>query len=443
LEKMLIRGGNRLQGSIRVSGAKNAVLPVIAASILGDKQESKITDVPALQDVFTIIEVLKRLNVKTKMENGTLHVDASGDLATEAPYEYVRKMRASVLVMGPLLARQGKASVALPGGCAIGTRPIDQHLKGFEALGAEITIGQGYVEAKAPGRLRGNHIYLDIPSVGATENIIMAATLAEGRTVIENAAEEPEIVDLAHYLNKMGARIHGAGTGTITIDGVESLLGVEHGIMPDRIEAGTYMIGAALTRSNLYIQGAVAEHLHPLTSKLKEMGVDVLEKKHGLQVNAKGKELRAVDVKTMPHPGFPTDLQAQMMALLLTAQGSSLITETVFENRFMHVEEFKRMNADIKIEGRSAIIKGGVQLRGAKVSATDLRAGAALVLAGMAAEGYTEVTELQHIDRGYDNILGKLNAVGANIIRVDANGEEVPVKDVENIDIPFGQPSFA
>lgn len=443
MEKLVIRGGKRLAGKIRISGAKNAVLPVIAASILGEEGGSVIDDVPALVDVFTITQVLKSLNVNVRYDKGKLWINAEQELGTEAPYEYVRKMRASVLVMGPLLARKGKAKVALPGGCAIGSRPIDQHLKGFEALGATIDIGNGYVEASVADRLKGSHIYLDIPSVGATENIMMAATLAEGTTWIENAAEEPEIVDLAKYLNAMGARIEGAGTSCIKIEGVPHLSGASHSIMPDRIEAGTYMIGAALTRGHLFVEGALSEHLHPLISKLREMGAEVLEQKDGIHVNAQDGELHCVDLKTMPHPGFPTDLQPQMMALLLTAKGSCVVTETIFENRFMHVEEFKRMNANIKIEGRSAILNGETKFQGAKVSATDLRAGAALILAGLVAEGFTEISELQHIDRGYENIQSKLNAVGADITRVNADGEEITQQSIPALNLNVSQASFA
>lgn len=422
MDKIIVHGGKRLSGRIRVSGAKNAVLPVIAASILGEKGNSIIHEVPALNDVFTIIQVLKELNVEASFHQGSININATADLQTEAPYEYVRKMRASVLVMGPLLARYGKAKVALPGGCAIGSRPIEQHLKGFEALGAKVTLGNGFIEAKVDGRLKGAKIYLDIPSVGATENIMMAACLAEGTTIIENVAEEPEIVDLANFLNAMGANVRGAGTGTIRIEGVEKMEGATHSVIPDRIEAGTYMIAAAMTRSNLFIEGAIAHHLYPLIAKLTEMGVEIIEEEDGVQVNAEGKVLKPVDVKTLPHPGFPTDLQAQMMALLCSVEGSSVITETVFENRFMHVEEFKRMNANIKIEGRSAFIKGKTNFKGTKVTATDLRAGAALILAGLIAEGYTEVSGLQHIDRGYEDLVKKLVGVGASLERIDSEG---------------------
>lgn len=419
LDKIVVHGGRPLKGKIRVSGAKNAVLPVIAASILGTKGTSVIEEVPKLEDVFTITEVLKHLNIKAEYKDGKLIVNAVQNITTEAPYEYVSKMRASVLVMGPLLAREGRAKVALPGGCAIGSRPIDQHLKGFEALGATVHLGNGSIEAKAPKGLKGAKIYLDIPSVGATENIIMAASLAKGTTIIENAAEEPEIVDLANYLNAMGAKIRGAGTGTIRIEGVTELEGVRHSVIPDRIEAGTYMIAAAMTKADLFVEGAISDHLYPLIAKLNEMGIETIDSDEGIQVNASKSELNAVDIKTLPYPGFPTDLQAQMLALLSISNSSSVVTETVFENRFMHVEELKRMNANIKIEGRSAFIKGVNTLKGTKVAATDLRAGAALILAGLVAEGYTEISSVHHIDRGYDNIVQKLQEIGAKIERFD------------------------
>lgn len=355
LEKIIVRGGNKLRGSVKVEGAKNAVLPVIAASILAEEGTGVIHEVPALADVYTMKEVLKNLNAEVTYENGKFIVDATKELATEAPFEYVRKMRASFLVMGPLLARVGKARIALPGGCAIGSRPIDQHLKGFEAMGATVEIGNGFIEASIDGRLQGAKIYLDFPSVGATENIIMAAVLAEGTTILENVAEEPEIVCLANYLNAMGAKVRGAGTGVIRIEGVDKLVAADHTVIPDRIEAGTFMVAAAITQGDVIVEGAVAEHLRPLIAKMEEMGVGITEVENGLRVVAPEK-LKAVDLKTMPHPGFPTDMQAQMMALLLQAEGTSVITETVFENRFMHVEEFRRMNSNIKIEGRSAII---------------------------------------------------------------------------------------
>lgn len=418
MEKIIVRGGQRLYGTVKVEGAKNSVLPVIAATLLASDGKTTIRDVPTLSDVYTINEVLRNLNAEVTFENNTVTVDASRELKDEAPFEYVRKMRASVLVMGSLLARNGRARVALPGGCAIGSRPIDQHLKGFEAMGTKVKVGNGFIEAEVDGRLKGAKIYLDFPSVGATENIMMAATLAEGTTIIENVAKEPEIVDLANLLNKMGANVKGAGTGTIRIEGVNVLFGTDHAIIPDRIEAGTFMVAAAITGGNVLVKGAVPEHLSSLIAKMQEMGVTVFEEEDGIRVI--GPEfLKAVDIKTMPHPGFPTDMQSQMMALLLRANGTSMITETVFENRFMHVEEFRRMNADIKIEGRSVILNGPSNLQGAEVAATDLRAAAALILAGLAAKGITRVTELKHLDRGYVNFHEKLAALGADIERVN------------------------
>ncbi|MEK3992419.1 UDP-N-acetylglucosamine 1-carboxyvinyltransferase [Robertmurraya sp. FSL R5-0851] len=418
MEKIIVRGGRRLSGSVKVEGAKNAVLPVIAATLLASDGKCVIKDVPTLSDVFTINEVLRYLNANVGFKDNTVTVDASGVLREEAPFEYVRKMRASVLVMGSLLARNGRARVALPGGCAIGSRPIDQHLKGFEAMGAKVKVGNGFIEAEAPeGRLHGAKIYLDFPSVGATENIMMAATLANGTTVMENCAKEPEIVDLANFLNKMGAKVRGAGTGTIRIEGVDVLFGCEHHIIPDRIEAGTFMVASAITGGNVLVRGAVPEHLTSLIAKMEEMGVIIEEEADGLRVIGPDK-LKAVDIKTMPHPGFPTDMQSQMMALLLHAKGTSMITETVFENRFMHVEEFRRMNADIKIEGRSVIMNGPSNLQGAEVAATDLRAAAALILTGLVADGITRVTELKHLDRGYVDFHQKLASLGADIERV-------------------------
>lgn len=418
MEKIIVRGGRKLNGTVKIEGAKNAVLPVIAASLLASEGKSEICDVPKLSDVYTINEVLRYLGAEVRFDGNQVVVDACGELLTEASFEYVRKMRASVLVMGPLLARKGRARVALPGGCAIGSRPIDQHLKGFEAMGATIKVGNGFIDAEVNGRLRGAKIYLDFPSVGATENIMMAAALAEGTTVIENCAKEPEIVDLANFINKMGGNVRGAGTGTIRIEGVDSLHGAKHLIIPDRIEAGTFMVAAAITKGNVLVKGAVPEHLTSLIAKMEEMGVTIIEEEEGIRVIGP-ETLKAVDIKTMPHPGFPTDMQSQMMALLLQANGTSVITETVFENRFMHVEEFRLMNGDIKIEGRSCIINGPVKLQGAEVTATDLRAAAALILAGLAAEGYTRVTELKHLDRGYVRFHEKLKELGADIERVN------------------------
>ncbi len=423
LEKIIVNGGRTLEGSVRIDGAKNAVLPVIAASILPTKGISNIYDVPALADVYTISEVLRNLNAEVEFDGKNhLRVNAQKDLGIEAPFEYVRKMRASFLVMGPLLAREGRSRIALPGGCAIGSRPIDQHLKGFEAMGAEVEIGNGFIEAKVDGRLKGGKVYLDFPSVGATENIMMAASMADGTTIIENAAEEPEIVCLATYLNAMGAKVRGAGTGTIRIDGVEELTGADHTIIPDRVEAGTFMAAAAITGGNVLIENVLTEHLRPVIAKMTEMGVSIQEEGTGVRVIGPDK-LKGTDIKTMPHPGFPTDMQAQMMAMMLRAEGNSVVTETVFENRFMHVEEFRRMNGDIKIEGRTAIINGPVDLQGAEVASTDLRAGAALVLTGLVAEGRTRVTELKHIDRGYVNFTEKLLAIGADIERINEEEE--------------------
>ncbi|EEL85227.1 UDP-N-acetylglucosamine 1-carboxyvinyltransferase 1 [Bacillus cereus AH1272] len=417
---------------MRVEGAKNAVLPIIAAALLASDGKNVLSEVPVLSDVYTINEVLRHLNAEVVFENNQVTIDSSKELNIEAPFEYVRKMRASVQVMGPLLARNGRARIALPGGCAIGSRPIDQHLKGFEAMGAKVKVGNGFVEAYVEGELKGAKIYLDFPSVGATENIMSAATLAKGTTVLENAAKEPEIVDLANFLNAMGAKVRGAGTGTIRIEGVDKLYGANHPIIPDRIEAGTFMVAAAITGGDVLIENAVPEHLRSITAKMEEMGVKIVEENEGIRVIGPDK-LKAVDIKTMPHPGFPTDMQSQMMALLLQAEGTSMITETVFENRFMHVEEFRRMNADIKIEGRSVIMNGPNSLQGAEVGATDLRAAAALILAGLVSEGYTRVTELKHLDRGYVNFHKKLAALGATIERVNEKVEEVKEQEVSDL----------
>lgn len=416
MEKLIITGGKKLTGTVKVSGAKNAVLPIIAASLLGTTP-SRLLEAPNLEDVRTISEVIEHLGVSVSYDEDALVIDSTNITSCEAPYELVRKMRASFLVMGPLLARRGRAKISLPGGCAIGTRPIDLHLKGFEALGAEIELGHGYVEARAPHGLTGARIYLDFPSVGATENILMAASMAKGQTILENPAEEPEIVDLANFLNAMGARIRGAGTNVIRIEGTDELRGCTHTVIPDRIEAGTYMVAAAMTDGDVYIENALTEHLKPVVAKLKEAGVKIEEDVDGVRVTGTG-VLRSVDIKTLPYPGFPTDMQAQFMALTTVARGTSVVTETVFENRFMHVDELKRMGANIKIEGRSAVVEGSCRLLGCPVKATDLRAGAALVLAGLVADGQTEVGYLHHIDRGYDNLVAKLQGLGANIIRV-------------------------
>ncbi len=417
MEKLVVTGGKQLYGTIKVSGAKNAVLPILAASLLGNGP-STIGEVPELADVSTIQAVLSRLGAKVQQKGSTVTVEASEITGYEAPYEYVRKMRASFLVMGPLLARLGKTRISMPGGCAIGTRPIDLHLKGFAALGADIIAGQGYVEAVAD-KLKGNSIYLDFPSVGATENIMMAAALAKGVTLIENAAEEPEIVDLANYLNSMGAQIRGAGTKVVKIEGVDRLHGTRHNVIPDRIEAGTYMVAAAITGGDLILENVLVDHLIPVMAKLRESGTHLDELENGIRVRGPG-EINQVDIKTLPYPGFPTDMQAQMMALATVAKGTSVFTETVFENRYMHVDELRRMGAKIKIEGRTAIVEGVDKLTGAPVKATDLRAGAALVLAGLAAGGKTEIINLHHLDRGYEQLENKLRGVGADIVREPA-----------------------
>lgn len=421
MEKLIVKGGNRLVGAVKTSGAKNAVLPIIAASILGTTP-SHLDEVPMLEDVHTISEVLKclGLSVECSPEKNVLDIDSTEITSYEAPYELVRTMRASFLVMGPLLARIGKARISMPGGCAIGARPIDIHLKGFEALGVKIEQGHGYIEASAPEGLKGTSIYFDFPSVGATENIMMAASLAEGTTILENAAEEPEIVDLANYLNKMGAKIRGAGTDTIRIEGVDKLHGADYTIIPDRIEAGTYMIAAAMTGGDVVVENVLPEHQKPLIAKLREAGAVLEEDIDKVRVIGKN-PLKAVSIKTLPYPGFPTDMQAQMMAMMVIAEGRSKVTETVFENRFMHVVELNRMGAQISTEGRSAVIDGPCKLTGCDVRATDLRAGAAMILAGLVAEGTTRIGDLHHIDRGYENIVAKLKKLGADIERVDVD----------------------
>lgn len=420
MEKLIINGGRPLRGHVKISGAKNAVLPIIAASLLGQMRPSVIDEVPDLDDVHTIMDVLRSLGVDTTFTAGanSLNVNATKITTCEAPYELVRKMRASFLIMGPLLARCGRAKISLPGGCAIGTRPIDLHLKGFEALGAEIEIGHGFIDANAPDGLIGARVYLDFPSVGATENIMMAAAMAKGQTVLENPAQEPEIIDLANYLNVMGAQVRGAGTNVIKIEGVPQLRGADYTVIPDRIEAGTYMVAAAMTRGDVYIENAISEHLKPVVAKLKEAGVAIAEDVDGIRVSCDHAP-KAVDIKTMPYPGFPTDMQAQFMAMLTVSQGTAMVTETVFENRFMHVDELKRMGASIKIEGRTSVVEGVPRLTGCEVKATDLRAGAAMVLAGLVAEGVTQVGYIHHIDRGYDGLVPKLVSLGADIRRVN------------------------
>lgn len=416
MTSFIVEGGTPLKGTIRVSSAKNAVLPVIAAALLTES-ECIIEDTPNLSDVKVMREVLTSLGAKVSKEDQNIRINAENIDSVEAPYNLVRKMRASFLVMGPLLARKGKARVSLPGGCAIGSRPIDLHLKGFAALGADINLGHGYVEASCEN-LEGSTIYLDFPSVGATENIMMAAVLAKGQTIIENAAKEPEIIDLANFLNSMGAHVRGAGTDVIKIEGVKELKGISYTVIPDRIEAGTFLVAGAITGGNLLVENVLPEHLKPVIAKLIECGAKITEEPQGLRVIGDCRP-KASNVKTLPYPGFPTDMQAQIMAYLSLADGLSIITETVFENRFMHVEELKRLGAHIKIEGRSAVVEGVEKLSGAPVKATDLRAGAALILAGLAAEGTTKITNAYHVERGYVNIAEKLSKVGAKIKKVD------------------------
>ncbi|MBB6622616.1 UDP-N-acetylglucosamine 1-carboxyvinyltransferase [Clostridium gasigenes] len=418
MEKIVIKGGKKLKGEVDISLAKNSVLPIIVASILSPN-EIIIKNTPVLEDVTVLVNLLKDLNCEVDFshETGELKLNTANLQPISSNSDLIRKMRASFLIMGPMLARFGSCKISLPGGCNIGSRPIDLHLKGFKLLGAEIEIGHGFIEAKAK-KLKGNRIYLDFPSVGATENLLMAAVFAEGTTIIENAAEEPEIWDLGNFLNSMGAKIEGAGLGRITIEGVESLKGIEYKPIYDRIEAGTFMVAAAITDSIITINGVNEEHLRPTIEKLKECGVKIQVNGDSMIVDGTGKK-KPVDIKTLPYPGFPTDMQPQMMSLLSLIEGSSVITETVFENRFMHVAELVRMGASIKIDGRTAILDGVSNLTGCEVKATDLRAGAAMILAGLVAHGETEIGELYHIDRGYTNIEEKFRKLGADIYRVD------------------------
>lgn len=416
MDKIVVRGGARLEGSMKVSGSKNAALPLMAASLLTDGP-LEITNAPELMDVKTMAAVLRRLGVIVKEGSpGALSLDASGANSFEAPYELVRTMRASILVLGPLLSRFGRARVSLPGGCAIGARPVDLHLKGLRALGAQIEIDRGYVEAKA-NKLAGARIYLDTPTVTGTENLMMAAATARGVTVIENAAREPEVVCLAEILKGMGAKIAGAGTYAIEIEGVKRLSPISCPVIPDRIEAGTYLAAGAITGGRVVVDGCMPAHMKAVLEKLRESGAEIVERDSSVELKG-AKCTRAVDIKTLPFPGFPTDMQAQMMALLARAKGISVVTETVFENRFMHVAELRRMGADIKIEGHSAIINGVEKLGGAQVMATDLRASASLILAALAAEGETYLARVYHIDRGYERIEEKLSALGAQIRRI-------------------------
>ena len=418
MDKLQITGGNRLDGSIRISGAKNAALPILMATLLAEGPTT-IGNVPHLNDVTTTLELLGVMgNSMTLGENMTVEIDTSTIKTFEAPYDLVKTMRASILVLGPLLTRFGQADVSLPGGCAIGSRPVDLHIKGMEAMGATIDVTDGYVRARAENGLKGARICMDLVSVGATENLLMAATLAEGTTILENAAREPEVVDVANYLIAMGAKISGAGTDIITIEGVDKLVGAHHDVLPDRIETGTYLVAAAMTGGRVKVRETNPEILESVLLKLQESGAKITTGDDWIELDMEGRRPKAVNIKTMPYPGFPTDMQAQFTALNVIAEGTGVITETIFENRFMHVGELQRMGADIQIEGNNAICTGVDNLTGAQVMATDLRASASLVIAGLVADGVTLVDRIYHIDRGYECIEEKLQLMGANIKRV-------------------------
>jgi UDP-N-acetylglucosamine 1-carboxyvinyltransferase len=417
LDKLQIRGGVPLDGEVRISGAKNAALPILAGALLADGPVT-IANVPHLQDVTTMINLLGRMGVSVTVdERMRVEVDPRTTKETFAPYDLVKTMRAAILVLGPLVARYGSADVSLPGGCAIGARPVNIHVAGLQAMGAEVHIENGYIKARA-GRLQGARIVLETVTVTGTENLMMAAVLADGRTILENAAREPEIVDLAQFLNAMGAKVRGQGTDTIVIDGVESLHGASYTVLPDRIEAGTYLVAGAITRGRVRARGAVPEHLDAVLAKLEAAGATVIRGEDLIEVDMRGRRPQAVDVRTAPHPGFPTDMQAQFAALNTVAEGVGTIVETIFENRFMHMLEMRRMGAEIRLEGNTAIIKGVPRLTAAPVMATDLRASASLVLAGLVAEGDTEIERIYHIDRGYECIEEKLQGLGAQIRRV-------------------------
>ncbi len=417
MDKLQIRGGVPLDGEVRISGAKNAALPILAGALLADGPVT-IGNVPHLRDVTTMIQLLGRLGAKVTVdERMRVEVDPRGTRETFAPYELVKTMRAAILVLGPLVARHGSADVSLPGGCAIGARPVNLHVEGLQKMGAEVHIENGYIKARA-GRLKGARLVLETVTVTGTENLMMAATLAEGRTILENAAREPEVVDLALFLNSMGARISGHGTDTVVIDGVERLQGTEYDVLPDRIEAGTYLVAGAVTGGRVRAKGARAEHLDAVLGKLEEAGATILRGDGFVEVDMRGRRPKAVDIRTAPHPGFPTDMQAQFAALNTVADGVGTIIETIFENRFMHMLEMRRMGADIRIEGNTAIVRGVPRLTAAPVMATDLRASASLVIAGLVADGTTDVERIYHIDRGYECIEEKLAGLGAQIRRV-------------------------
>jgi UDP-N-acetylglucosamine 1-carboxyvinyltransferase len=417
MDKLQIQGGARLDGEVRISGAKNAALPILAAALLPE-EPVRIGNVPHLHDVTTMIALLGRLGAGVTLDDG-MHVEVDPTTTNQfvAPYDLVKTMRASILVLGPLVARHGHADVSLPGGCAIGARPVNLHVEGLRALGAEIEIEGGYIRARAD-RLKGARIVLDTVTVTGTENLMMAACLAQGRTVIENAAREPEVVDLAHFLSAMGARISGAGTDTLVIDGVERLHGCAYDVLPDRIEAGTYLVAGAITGGRVRARNARPEHLDAVLSKLRDAGATVTVGEGWIEVDMGGRRPVAVDIRTAPHPGFPTDMQAQFAALNAVAEGVGTVVETIFENRYMHMLELRRLGADIRIEGHTAVIHGAERLSGAPVMATDLRASASLVLAGLVARGTTEVQRIYHIDRGYECIEEKLGQLGANIRRL-------------------------
>ena len=421
MAKILVNNSGPLHGEVWISGAKNSVLPLLAATIM-TKDTCVIEDVPDLADVSVMKKMLSKYGAKIDdTEEGVIRISTPEIISCEGDRDLVQEMRASLFTMGPMLARHGKVVMPMPGGCTIGKRPIDLHLKGFRALGAEVIeddANEMVTVTAGPDGLRGDVIYLDFPSVGATENILMAATLAKGTTIIENAAKEPEIIDLANQLNKMGARIKSAGTDMIRIEGVEKLSGCIHEAIPDRIETGTFMLAAAITRGDILIRNAIPGHVRPIMAKLRECNVDIEVRPEGIYVDARNRDLVATDIKTLPYPGFPTDIQSPFMAFLTTVQGSSVVRETVFENRFMHVVELNRMGADIQTENREAVVPGGKKLKGAKVRATDLRAGAAMVLAGLAATGTTEISEIFHIERGYENFVGKFKALGVDIMKI-------------------------
>jgi UDP-N-acetylglucosamine 1-carboxyvinyltransferase len=418
VDKLVITKSPALHGDVIISGAKNAALPLLMASLLADS-EITFNNVPALRDITTSVKLLQGMGTKVNFNNkNSLTLDASKLTSTVASYELVRTMRASILVLGPLLARHGHADVSLPGGCAIGARPVNLHLTGLEAMGAIIEVEDGYIKAHVNGKLQGAHIFMDIVSVGATENLMMAAALAQGTTVLENAAREPEIVDLANCINAMGGKVSGAGTDHITIEGVESLHGCTYSVLPDRIETGTFLVAAAATRGHIKCLNAAPETLDAVLSKLRQAGAEITTTADTIELNMHGKRPKAVDVKTAPHPAFPTDMQAQFVAMNCVAEGTGMVTETIFENRFMHVPELQRMGAKITLQGNSAVCQGIEGFKGAPVMATDLRASASLVIAGLLAEGETHVNRIYHLDRGYEAIEDKLSLLGAHITRV-------------------------